>query len=209
MITLVRSELHRMTTIRSSWVSLLLFTALATTFGAIEAYWWALFAGMGSFALAVLTVTQHYQHRTITLLYLAHPKRGTVLIALVLTAAIIGGLIAAVSGISVLVTDTSRVYQSATLAYRNTLLVVPVMAVFGAALAVIVRRAAWIFTGFGLWFIIVEGLIGQMKWPLPVTSFLDATKSQPDPFSLMVFGFWTVAALAVAVPLLSRDLIAD
>ena len=88
-------------------------------------------------------------------------------------------------------------------------IVVPIMAVFGAALAVIVRRAAWIFSGFGLWFIVVEGLVGQMKLPLPISSFLDATKSKPDPFSLMIFGFWTLAALAVAVPLLGRDLNSD
>jgi hypothetical protein len=209
MITLVRSELHRMATIRSSWASIISFGALAAAFGAVEAYWWALFAGIGAFVISVLTVTQHYQHRTITLLYLARPKRVIVLIALVFTAALVAWVLAASSGIAVLAADSTKAYQSTVQAYQNTLLVVPIMAVFGAALAVIVRRAAWIFSGFGLWFIVVEGLVGQMKLPLPISSFLDATKAGPDPFSLMIFCFWTVAALAVAVPLLSRDLNAD
>jgi hypothetical protein len=209
MITLVRSELHRMATIRSMWASIILFGALAAAFGILEAYWWALFAGVGAFGISVLTVTQHYQHRTITLLYLARPKRLIVLIAQVLTAALITLILAAVSGTAVLAADSTKAYQSTVQAYQNTLLVVPIMAVFGAALAVIVRRTAWIFTGFGLWFIIVEGLVGQMKWPLPISSFLDATKSKPDPFSLMIFSFWTLAAVAVAVPLIGRDLNSD
>jgi hypothetical protein len=209
MITLVRSELHRMVTIRSSWASIILFGCLAAAFGTLEAYWWAFFAGVGSFVISVLIVTQHFQHRTITLLYLAQPRRGIVLLALVLTSALVAWLLAAVSGITVLATDSTKFYQSATQAYLNTLLVVPIMAVFGAALAVIVRRTAWIFSGFGLWFIVVEGLLGQMKWPLPISSFLDATKSDPDPFSLMIFSFWTLVALALAAPLLGRDLNSD
>ena len=209
MITLVRSELHRTATIRSSWASIILFGAVAAAFGVLEAYWWALFAGIGTFAIAVLTVTQHYQHRTITLLYLARPKRSVVLIAQVLTAVLIAVTVTALSGITVLAGHSSRAYQSNIQAYQNTLLVVPVMAVLGAALAVIVRRSTWIFTGFGLWVIIVEGMIGQLKWPLPISAFLDATKDQPDPFSLMIFSFWTLAALALAVPMLARDLNSD
>jgi hypothetical protein len=209
MITLVRSELHRMATIRSSWASIILFGCLAAAFGILEAYWWAFFTGVGSFGISVLVVTQHFQHRTITLLYLARPRRGIVLSALVLTAALVAWILAALSGITVLVTNSTTFYQSGGQAYRNTLIVVPIMAVFGAALAVIVRRTAWVFTGFGLWFVIVEGLLGQLKWPLPISSFLNATKSEPDPFSLMIFSFWTLTALAVAVPLLGRDLNAD
>ncbi|AGL20034.1 ATP-binding cassette domain-containing protein [Actinoplanes sp. N902-109] len=209
MLTLLRSELHRMATIRSSWLSIALFGVMAAGFGLFEAYFWALFAGIGAFCISVLTVSQHYQHRTIVLLYLARPRRVVVLFSQVLTAAAVAWVLTALTGITVLVKHSTQAYQSTGLAYQNTLTVVPVLAVFGAALAVIVRRPAWIFTGAGLWFIVVEGLLGQLEWPLPISSFLDATKSEPDPFSLMIFACWTLTALAVAVPTLSRDLSPD
>jgi len=70
MITLVRSELYRMATIRSSWVSIALYGAVLASFGVLDANWWALFAGIGAFGIAVLTVAQHYQQKTVALSYL-------------------------------------------------------------------------------------------------------------------------------------------
>jgi hypothetical protein len=201
MITLIRSEFYRMATIRSSWVSIVLFGATAAAFGLVNAYWWALFAGFGALGVSVLTVTQHYQHRTAALIYLVRPKRIRLLIAQVITTAAVAWGVAALSGITALVRD------GGVLQYRHTLAAVPIMAVFGAATAAIVRRSSWLFFGFGVWFILVEGLIGQMRFYLPISSYLDAAKG--DAFGLELFIVWAVAALAVAVPMLSRDLIAD
>jgi hypothetical protein len=200
MLVLVRSELYRMATIRSSWVSIVLFGALAATFGTMNADWWALFAGVGAFGISVLTVAQHYQHRTVALVFLARPKRFPVLMAQVITTVAVAWALAAVSGITVLI-------HGGHLAYRHTLTVVPIMAVFGAATAAIVRRSSWLFLGFAGWFIVVEGLAGKLKWPLPISSYLQAAEG--DAFGLEVFICWAVVALAVAVPTLARDLPAD
>jgi ABC-2 type transport system ATP-binding protein len=195
-MSLVRSELYRMATIRSSWVSIALFGFVAAAFGVLNPYWWALFAGIGAFGISVLTVTQHFQHRTAVLLYLARPKRFPVLFAQVLTTVAVVWVLTAVSGITVLL-------KSDGLPYRHTLTVVPIMAVFGAATASVVRRSSWLLFGFAVWFVLVEGLISQMKWPLPISSYLDAARG--DPYGLEVFIVWAVAALAVAALTLSRD----
>jgi hypothetical protein len=201
MIALVRSELYRMATIRSSWVSIVLFGALAASFGVLNAYWWALFAGIGAFGISVFTVAQHYQHRTAALLYLARPKRFPVLLAQVVTTVFVAWIFTAVTGIAALLKDG----DAAT--YRHTLTVIPIMAVFGAATAAIVRRSSWLLYGFAVWFVLVEGMVGQMKWPLPISSYLDAAKG--DPYGLEVFLVWAVVTLAVAILALHRDLAAD
>lgn len=200
MIALVRSELYRMATIRSSWVSIVLFGAVAASFGVLNAYWWALFVGVGAFGISVFTVAQHYRHRTAALLYLARPRRIQVLIAQVVTTVAVAWGFAALTGITVLL-------KGEELPYRRTLIVVPIMAVFGAGMAAIVRRSSWLLYGFAVWFILVEGLIGHMRWPLPISSYLEAAEG--DGFGLEVFLGWAVVALAVATLTLSRDLTAD
>ena len=201
MIGLIRSELYRMATIRSSWVCIALFGAVAAAVGVLNAYGWALFAGIGAFGIAVLTVSQHYQHRTAALLYLARPKRLPVLIAQVVTTMAVAWALTALSGITVLLEDAPGH------PYRHTLTVVPIMAVFGAATAAIVRRSSWLLLGFALWFVMVEGLLGQMKWLLPISTYLEAAKG--NAFGLEVFTVWAVVALAGAVLTLPRDLAAD
>ena len=78
------------------------------------------------------------------------------------------------------------------------MLVVPVMAVFAAAAAAIVRRSSWLILGFAIWFVVVEGLVGQLKWWLPFSAYLEA--SGGDAFGLEIFIFWAVVAVAVALP---------
>jgi hypothetical protein len=200
MIALIRSELYRMATIRSSWVSIAAFGAVAAMFGVLDPTWWALFAAVGAFGISVLTVTQHHQHRTAALLYLARPKRIPVLFAQVLTTAVVTWGLAAISGITVLTHGGVR-------PYRLTLTVIPIMAIFGAALAAIVRRSSWLLMGFAAWFTVVEGLMGRLDWLLPMTCYLKAAAG--DAFALEVFGVWAVVALAVAVLTLRRDFSAD
>ncbi|WP_157442121.1 hypothetical protein [Actinoplanes awajinensis] len=189
-----------MATIRSSWVSIALFGAVTAAAGVVDADWWALFAGIGAFGISVMTVTQHFQHRTAALLYLARPQRFTVLLAQVVTTVVISWLVAAVSGVTV-------VSKWGTWTYYHALVAVPIMAVFGAALAAVVRRSVWLLSGFGVWFVIVEGVAGQFKYPLPMTSYLDASRG--DAFGIEIFLVWAVAALAVAAVALRRDLSGD
>lgn len=200
MITLIRSELYRMATIRSSWVSLTLFGAVAAASGIWDKSWWALFTGIGAFGISVLTVTQHFQHRTVTLLYLARPQRFQVLLAQVLTTVAVAWVLAALTGLPALSKWGGQTYF-------QTLAVVPIMAVFGAALAATVRRAAWLISGFGIWFVIVEGIMTGLRWPLPMTSYLDASRG--DAFGLEIFIVWAIAALAVAAVAQRRDLSGD
>jgi hypothetical protein len=199
MTTLIRSELYRMATVRSSWVSLALFGSVAAAFGILEPTFWALFAGLGAFGIGTLTVAQHHQHRTAALLYLAVPNRLAVLFAQVLTTVLVGTAFAALSGVPVLFKDR--------MAYEYTMTVVPVMALFGAAVAAVVRRPTWLLFGFGVWFVVVEGLIGKLEWNLPISAYLDAVAG--DGWGYEVFGVWTVAAVGLAVILLPRDLTGD
>ncbi|GAA0552509.1 hypothetical protein GCM10010172_38660 [Paractinoplanes ferrugineus] len=202
MLTMIRSELYRMATIRSSWLTLSLAGFVAAAFGVLEPYFWALFVGLGAFGIAALTVAQSHQHRTVALLYLSRPRRLTVLFAQVLTTVLVAEAFAMLSGIT-------TVLKSAGDIYLHTLYLVPVMAVFGAAVASLVRRASWLLFGFAVWVVVVEGLIGKLTWNLPISAYLDSAGGSPDTFSLEVFVLWTVAALGAAVILLPRDLTGD
>ncbi|GAA2847594.1 hypothetical protein Acy02nite_03030 [Actinoplanes cyaneus] len=205
MSSLIRAELYRMATIRSSWVSLALFGAVAAAAGVWDKSWWVLFAGIGAFGISVLTVTQHYQHRTIALLYVARPRRFQVLLAQVVTTMLVAEMLAVFSGLPVW-------FRWSHQTYTQTLFVIPVMAAFGAGLAATVRRSAWLLSGFGVWFVIVEGIAGGLKWPLPMTSYLNASRSDGlggDAFALEIFVFWAVTSLAVAAVALRRDLTGD
>jgi hypothetical protein len=201
MIALIRSELYRSATIRSSWISIVLFGAVAASVGVMSSLWWAMFSGIGAFGIAVFTVARHYQHRTIALLYLARPRRLPVLLAQVAAAILVAWGFAAITGITGLIKDGNQTL------YLHTLWLMPLMAMFGASMAAIVRRSSWLLYGFAVWFVLVEALIGQLKWPLPISSYLDAAGG--NAYGLEVFVVWTLAALAVAALLLRRDLAAD
>ncbi|MEU6075884.1 hypothetical protein [Micromonospora sp. NPDC047074] len=200
MYALLRSELYRVATIRSSQISIVVFSALGMLFGWFNVDAWGLLAGMGAFGLAVMIVAQHHQHRTAVLLYLARPNRMTVLIGQVLTSVIVAVAVAAVSGVPVLVKgDPTH--------YTDTLAVVPVMAVFGAANAAIVRRSTWVFLGYAGWFVFVEGLIGRLKAPLPFSAFLEAGTG--DSRNLVITAAWALLASGVALVAVRRDLTGD
>jgi hypothetical protein len=201
MIDLIRSELYRSATIRSSWISIVLFGAVAASVGVLSSLWWAMFSGIGAFGIAVFTVARHYQHRTAALLYLARPKRLPVLFAQVAATVLVTEVFAALTGITGLIKDGNQAL------YRHTLWLTPIMAVFGASMAAIVRRSSWLLYGFAVWFVLVEALVGQMKWPLPISSYLDAAGG--NPYGLEVFVVWTLGALAVAALMLRRDLATD
>ena len=197
MIALVRSELYRLATIRSSWLSIAVFASLGIVFGWFSADMWALLAGMGAFGLAVTAVCQHHQHRTAVLLRFSRPRRTLVLAGQVAAAAIVTTVFAAVSGLSVLLHGELE-------QYRNTLLVVPVMAVFGAANAAMLRRSSFLFVGFSAWLLFVEGLIGKLAAPLPFSAFLQASTGERD--GMLIFAGWSLLALAGAGIAIHRDL---
>jgi hypothetical protein len=200
MIALVRSELHRATTIRSSWLSIAVFGMFGLLIGGFNVDAWQLLVGFGAFGLAITNVTQHYQHRTVLLLHLAQPHRVLVLIGQVVTSVIVAVGFAALSGVTVLA-------QGELVQYRNSLAVVPVMAVFGAANAAIVRRPTWLFLGYSGWFIFVEGLLGRLEAPLPFSAFL--ASSGGDRRSLLVLTGWAALAVVGAVFATRRDLTGD
>lgn len=200
MIALVRSELYRVATIRSSWISLSVFGVLGLAFGWLNADIWQLLAGTAAFALAAMGVAQHYQHRTAVLLHLAHPHRMLVLLGQVITGVLVSIGFAAVSGATTLA-------GGGLAQYKHTLVVVPIMAVFGAASTAIVRRPTWLFMGYGAWFIFVEGLVGKLDAPLPFSAFINGVGGDRE--SLLVFAGWTVAALIGAIVAVGRDLSGD
>ncbi|MEQ4300842.1 hypothetical protein ABNF97_05525 [Plantactinospora sp. B6F1] len=200
MIALLRSELYRTATIRSSWISIAVFSGLGAFFGTVNVDAWALLAGMGAFGLAVLGVTQHFQHRTAVLLYLARPNRLLTLLGQLVASVVVAVGFAAVSGVTVLAKgDLTQ--------YRDTLTLVPVMAVFGAANAVVVRRPTWLLLGYAGWFVFVEGLLGRLTAPLPFSSFLAAGGG--DRTGLLIAAAWTLLALLAAAITVHRDITTD
>jgi hypothetical protein len=200
-IAVLRSELFRTLTIRSSWVAFAGTAALGLMFSFLSADFWSLFAGLGAFGIAVVATSGHYQHRTAVLLFLGEPRRLAALIGQCLAAVLVGTALAAVSGL-VLLTGGQETDQ-----FLSTLVAVPMIALFGVANATVVRRPLWLFIGYIAEILFLEGLLGKLNDPWPFTSFLDAASGKPD--GLLIFTGWTVAALAGAVWSIRRDLTGD
>ena len=200
MIAVVRSELYRLSTTRSSAMSMAVVSALGITLGTVSADFWALIAGAGAFGFGAIGVTQHFQHRTAVLLYLTRQRRIPVLLAQLVTAVIVSLGFTAVSGASVL----ARGYHEE---YLTTLVVAPIMAVLGAAGGAIARSATVLFVGFTAWIVFVEAAYGRMQEPFPFSTYLDAATG--DLGKLPIFLGWTLAAVVGALFAVRRDLTGD
>jgi hypothetical protein len=200
MIAVLRSEMYRTLALRSGWVSIAASVALSVLFGWFDTAFWSLFAGLGTFGLAVVTTAQHYQHRTALLLFLGRPRRLGVLAAQCVNAICLALAVTVVSGLFVVTTGDGSWFLS-------TVATVPLMAVFGVANATVVRHPLWLFSGYAGWIIFVEALIGRLESPLPLSSFLHAAKGEGR--YLLAFAGWTVAALVAAVVAIRRDLAGD
>ncbi|MGW4498503.1 hypothetical protein ACWENR_07790 [Micromonospora sp. NPDC004336] len=200
MVALVRSELHRMATVRSTWLSLIILSGLGLLFGVVDAAAWQLLAGVGTFGLAAMHVGQHYQHRTAVLLHLAQPNRALTLVGHLVAAVVVALVFMTLSGVTVLLDGDIR-------EFRDAAAVVPLMAVFAAANAAIFRRPTWLFLGYGGWFIFVEGLAGRLDAPLPFSAYLAAGGG--DRANLLVFAGWTGLSLVGALFAVRRDLVGD
>jgi hypothetical protein len=80
---------------------------------------------------------------------------------------------------------------------------VPLMALFGVALAAIVRHPTWLLIGWGGWVVFVEGVITKFDQPLPISAYERA--SNGDLRNLVIFALWTLAAVALAMWAVRRD----
>ena len=203
MIRVLRSELYRTLSIRSSWVSIAATIALGLLFGTFSVDFWALFAGLGAFAIASMTTAQHYQHRTALLLFLGEPHRLRTLAAQCVAAAVVTTVTAALSGLVVLGTGGTGDNEQ----FRATLTAVPILAVFSVAVATVVRRPTWLLAGAVAWLIFVEGLIGKLRYPLPFSAYLTASTGKSA--NLLIFAAWTAAALIAAALTIRRDVTGD
>jgi len=197
MIAVVRSELYRLSTVRSSAMSLSVFSAFGILLSLVGSDFWALLAGVGAFGFGVTGVSQHFQHRTAVLLYLARPRRIRVLFGQLVTAVIVSFVFTAVSGGVVLI-------QGSRERYLITLVVAPLMAVLGAAGAAIVRSSTFLFVGFATWILFVEAMYGKMQEPLPFSAYLDAANG--DVPKLLILLGWTLATIVGAIFAVRRDL---
>ncbi|WP_127502492.1 hypothetical protein [Actinoplanes solisilvae] len=200
MIATLRSELHRTLTIPSSWGSMAAATLIGLSFSWFSVDFWSLFAALGVFGIAVITTSQHYQHRTAVLLFLGQPRRLRVLAAQGVTAIVIGLATVLVSGIAIL---PGKEWVQ----YFGTLAATPLLALFAVASATVIRRPIWLFVGFGGWFVFVDGLIFRFKQPLPFTALIQASGGHPK--GLLIFTVYTVAALILAGWAIRRDLSTD
>ncbi|GIF09920.1 hypothetical protein [Actinoplanes siamensis] len=200
MIVVVRSELYRSVSIMSSWLALIGFAFMAALVGWFSKEAWSLFAGLGAFGIAVTVTAQHYQHRTMVSVYLNHPHRWRVLIAQCVSAAVLGTLLTAVSGLAVLLNDNA-------VHYRSTVLVAPVMAVFGTLCTAVLRHPMRLLAVVFAWLLFAEGLINRMGIGLPFASF--AMASAGNIKALLYVLAWTGAAIPAAVWAIHRDLSSD
>jgi hypothetical protein len=199
-IRVVLSELHRTLTVRSAWLSMTCYATLGIATGWFSQEFWALFISVGAFAVTAVTTAQHYQHRTAVLLFLGQPHRLVVLVAQCLVGTALALVTAAVSGIIVVGQGDGGVF-------RYTLMAVPLIAVFGVANATLVRRPTWLFAGWALWMIAVEGVIGQFQSRLPLSSMLIGASG--NAVYLRAFAVWTALFLAGAIWSIRRDLSAS
>ena len=200
MIAVVRSELYRLSTIRSTALSLSIFSAFGILLSLIGSDFWALLAGVGAFGFGATGVSQHYQHRTSVLLYLARPRRIRVLFAQLITAVLVSFVFTAVSGGVVLIQGNRE-------RYLITLVVAPLMAVLGAAGAAIARSSTFLFVGFATWILFVEAMYGKMQEPLPFSAYLDAASG--DVRQLLILLAWILATIVGAIFAVRRDLTGD
>ncbi|RSM65394.1 hypothetical protein DMB66_16155 [Actinoplanes sp. ATCC 53533] len=200
MIAVVRSELYRLSTVRSSAMSLAIFTALGILLSMIGADFWALLAGVGAFGFGATGIAQHYQHRTAVLLYLARPRRLRVLLGQLVTTVLVSLGFTVVSGLLVLIQGNHE-------RYLITVVVAPLMALLGAAGAAIARSATFLFVGFATWILFVEAMYGKMQEPLPFSAYLDAASG--DPRKLLILLGWVLAAIVGAIFAIRRDLNGD
>jgi ABC-2 type transport system ATP-binding protein len=197
MIAVVRSELYRLSTIRSSAFSLAAFCAFGILLSMIGSDMWALLAGVAAFGFGATGIAQHYRHRTAVLLYLARPRRIRVLLGQLATAVVLSAGFTAFSGALVL-------FQGNPERYLITLVVAPLMAVLGAAAAAIARSATYLFVGFAAWILFVEAMYGKMQEPLPFSAYLDAATG--DVRKLFILLGWILATVAGAAFAVRRDL---
>jgi len=200
MISILRSELYRTATIRSSSVSLTVLILLGLLLGAVNIDAWALMAGMGAFGFAAMIVAQHYQHRTAFLLYLSQPRRMVVLGGQLVAAIVVATAFVATSGLAVLIRGESG-------PYKDLLTMVPIAAILAGSCASIVRRSTWLLLGCAGWFVFVEGLIGRLKLPLPFTALISAGAGETR--GLVIAALWAAVAVAVASLSIGRDLTGD
>ncbi|MBL7255368.1 hypothetical protein [Paractinoplanes lichenicola] len=198
MIAVLRSELHRTLTVPSNWISIGAAIVLGMSFALFSVDFWSLFVALGVFGTAVVTTTQHYQHRTAMLLFLGRPRRWVALLAQCLAATLIGLVMTAVSGVTTILSgDLAQ--------FAGTLAAVPFLAVFGVASGTLLRRPVPLFIGYGTWFVFAEGLAFRFKQPLPFTTFMSAAGGN-NPLGLLFFAGWTTLALAIALWTIRRDL---
>ncbi|GAA0420790.1 hypothetical protein Aca07nite_11290 [Actinoplanes capillaceus] len=200
MIAVLRSELYRTATVRSSILALIVFGIVAATAGYLSDSFWALFAGIGTFGIAVMVTCQHYQHRTAMLLFLGEPNRLKILAAQSLVAMLLGVLLVGVSGIAVVASGEPERYLS-------TLAVSPLLAIFGVANATIVRRPLWLIAGWLAWLLFVEGIIYNLEGDMIFSAFLAAASGNTR--GLLWVSIWTAASLPIAAWSIRRDLAGD
>lgn len=200
MIAVMRSEFYRLCTVRSWWLSLIGAGLLTTAVGVLGDGPWAALVGMATFGFGVVAGTQHYQHRTAVLLFLARPRRLSVLFGQIVTYVAAATAFAAVTGVPVLFSQPA--------AYLTTIMATPFLAVFAASNAVILRRPIWILAGWGGWFVAVEVLAGRLILPGPFAGFLrGGSQSSLTYFAVLVV--WAVASAIVAGWAVRRDLAGD
>jgi hypothetical protein len=196
MTEVIRAELYRMYTLRSWRLALPAAALICLLAGLADTGAWTFLVGTMVFLLGVVGGAQHYQHRTAILLFLARPKRLTVLAGQAVAYGLVGGAFAGLTGVGALANgDFAQ--------YAFTGIAAALMTVFAVANAAILRRPVWIIIGYGLWFVIVELLIFQGEFPGPFMGYLAVMISEP--MKLLALVFWTVVSLAVAVRAIARD----
>jgi hypothetical protein len=197
MSTVLKTELYRLRTVRLWQLSLAgaLVAAVAAAF--MQADGWICVVAGATFGFGVVAGTQHYQHRTAVLMFLAQPRRWPLLAGQALTYAVAFTALAAVTGLPLLGRQPDD--------YVGTVVATPFLAVLAVALAAILRRPIWILAGAFGWFVVVEVLIGRLQLPGPFTGYLLAA-AQKDLKMLVALVGWTVLAVGVAVRAIGRDL---
>lgn len=209
MTTLVRNELRKLATVRSTWLFVAIPPAIiiAGIVGFIvsggadsptavrSALAHAGVPALITLVLGITAVAGEYRHKTITDAYLASPGRTPVIVAKLVAYTLVGGLIGVINAVTTLAVSAIALsaenvpFDATTTDVWRTLIggvgFNAAYAAAGVSLGALIRNTTAAVTVALAWIAVVEGIVGQLvgdlgRWLPNRSAFAMAYMPNPD-----------------------------